>query len=623
MKEYIPQILSFQALMDKAKSLPLLPGVYLFFNREGEIIYVGKSRALKSRVLSYFQNRGKHNAKTEKLVQTIADFKTIVTSSEAEALILENEKIKLHQPKFNIRLKDDKDYPYIRLSLGEDYPRLSFARRKEKKDGKARYFGPYSSSGAVRSAIDTANKLFLLPTCKNKFPRDIGKGRPCLYYHLGKCVGVCTGQVTPEEYASRIEDVILFFRHDYKKIISVLTEKMEEAAERMDFEAAATFRDRIRALQALSGAKQVVRDLHFHADVFGIFADELGGCIHLLSVREGSVVDSTGFYFGADEILSPESFSSFVLSLYRGREMLPKEILVPEEVWSEELNVVSGVVSHPGEAPIRFRVPERGDGRALLQMAENNAKESTMHRRAQFEKDEKVLVLLSSVLSLEVLPERIESIDISNSGADAITAGIITVENARFLKRAYKCFSIEKDHVDDTACMYEAISRRIKRYLDGDENFSPLPDLFLVDGAAGQVNAVKKALADQGVEIPVFGMVKDAFHKTRCLTDGEHDISISYDAKLFQFIYGIQEEVHRFSLSRMDSKRRKKVKSSALTGIPGIGEKKAALLLKKMGSIKAIRAAGVEELCSISGISHRDANAIVEYYSEEERKKRK
>ncbi len=614
MKEYIPQILSPETLLEKAKSLPNLPGVYLYFDRNGNIIYVGKSRSLKKRVLSYFQNRGKHTPKTERLVQQISDLQTIVTSSEEEALILENEKIKLHQPKFNIRLKDDKNYPYIRLSLGEAYPRLAFTRKRDKKNDKNRYFGPYSSSSVVRTAIDTANKLFCLPSCNRQFPRDIGKGRPCLYYHLGKCMGVCTGKITPAEYAKKIEEVILFFKHDNKKIIDTLKTQMEQEAEKMNFERAGELRDRIRALQAISGAKQIVRDLNFDADVFGVFSDVLGGCINLLSVREGSVVDSTNFHFGADEILDAENFSSLLLSLYRARKILPSQILLPEELWNEENEVLTQVLSREKDARLRIRIPVRGDGRAILQMAMENAKAAALHRRAQFEKDEKILVSLATLLGLEVLPERIESIDISNFGASAISAGIITVQNARFLKRSYKSFTIEKDHPDDPLCMYEAISRRMQRYLDADENFAPLPDLILVDGATAQVRAVKQALSEKGMEIPVFGMVKDAFHKTRCLTDGERDISIAHDQELFQFIYKIQEEVHRFSISRMDSQRRKKVKSSALTKISGIGEKKAGVLLKAFGSIKAIRHADQAQLQAVKGISRSDAEAIYQYY---------
>ncbi len=620
MKEYIPQKLSFETLLDKAKSLPLRPGIYMFFDSRGEIIYVGKSRALKNRVLSYFQNIGRHPPKTEKLVRTVRDFQTIVTTSESEALILENEKIKLHKPKFNIRLKDDKDYPYVRLSAGDAYPRLSFAHRKEKKGDPSRYFGPFSSSGAVRVAIDTANKLFQLPTCRRKFPQEIGKTRPCIYYQMGRCMGVCTGKVTEEEYAKRLEDVILFFKNDNKKIVAKLEEEMNLAAEQMEFERAAAIRDRIRALTTLSGKKQVVKDLHFMADVFGFFADDLGGCINLLSVREGRVADSINYHFGADEILSPESFSSFLFSLYRGREFLPKQMLIPKDLWSEELFDLADTLSTE-DHKIRFHQPERGEGRALLAMANENAQAAALHRRAMFEKDEAVLVSLASLLSLECLPQRIESIDISNSGTSSVYAGVITVENARFLKRAYKSFSIDLEHPDDTACMYEAITRRVKRFLDGDQAFAPLPDLILVDGAAGQVHAVQKALEDLGVVIPVFGMVKDAFHKTRCLTDGEREISIAFDPAVFQFVYGIQEEVHRFSLARMDAKRRKSVKRSALCDVDGIGEKKAALLIKHFKSLRGVREADIEALSAVKGISQKDARSIFNHFKNETKEK--
>ncbi len=617
MEEYVPQKLSFSQLLEKAKSLPASPGIYLFFDQNGKIIYVGKSRALKHRVLSYFQNVGKHPPKTERLVKCISDLQTIVTQGETEALILENEKIKYHQPKFNIRLKDDKDYPYVRLSLDEEYPRLSFARRKEKKNDKAKYFGPYSSSSAVRLAIDTANKVFSLPTCKRRFPGEIGKGRPCLYYQMGRCVGVCTGKVTKEEYARRMEDVILFFKNDSKKLLVALEKEMEEAAENMEFERAASLRDRIRALTALSGKKQVVRDLHFNADIIGIFADELGGCINVLSVREGRVVDSTNFHFGATEILSPESLSSFLLSVYREREFLPSKILLPKEFWCEELELLPALLWREGEKKLAFHCPERGEGRSLLTMALENAKAAALHRRAMIEKDEEVLVLLASALSLEVLPQRIESIDISNSGSNSIYAGIITLENGRFLKRAYKSFSIDLDHPDDVGSMYRAVLRRVNRFKEGDEAFSPLPDLILADGGTGQVQAVKKALLEAGVSIPVFGMVKDEYHKTRCLTDGEREISIAFEPNLFQFIYSIQEEVHRYSLSLMDRSRRKTVKGSSLCKISGIGEKKSALLLRHFKSIRALEQAAEEEIASVRGISKANAKSIYEHYHPE------
>lgn len=618
MIEYTPSCLSFEELIRKARSLPSLPGIYQFYDRKGEIIYVGKSRALHDRVLSYFRNRGKHTAKTEKLVQNIADFQTVITSSEREALILENEKIKYYQPKFNIRLKDDKDYPYIRLSVNEDYPRLSFARRRDSKKDAALYFGPYGSSSAVRAVIDTANKIFSLPTCHRRFPRDIGKERPCLYYQMGRCIGVCTGTITPEEYRVRTDAVIMFLKHDHTKMVSVLKKEMEAAAQIMNFEKAARLRDQIRAVSSLGEGKQVVRDLHFHADVFDYFADESGGCVHLLRVREGKVIDSTNFHFGAEEIFSPESFSSMLTEWYRRVEFKPRKILIPASLWSSDLEILEEYLSSDKEK-VHFHVPLRGEGRRLLEMARNNAEEAEKHRRSVMEKDEKVLVRLASLLELEVLPERIESIDISNSGKDIITAGIISIVNSRFCKKDYKTFHIRRSSVDDPASVYEAYSRRLQRYAEGSEAFSPLPDLILVDGSTAQIHAVRLALREHNFEIPVFGMVKDSFHKTRCLTDGENEISIAQDTVLFRFIYKIQEEVHRFTVSGMDRKRRKTVKRSALTEIEGIGEKKASILLKEMKKIDAVRKASVEQLTKIDGISRRDAVKIYEHYHNTDR----
>ncbi|MBQ3865410.1 MAG: excinuclease ABC subunit UvrC [Clostridia bacterium] len=612
MEEYHPQILTPEKLLEKAKALPHLPGVYLFYDRNGKIVYVGKSKHLRDRVLSYLQNAGRHPPKTERLVQTAVDFQTIVTASESEALLLENEKIKLHQPKFNIRLKDDKNYPYVKLSYGDPYPRVSIVRRREKKDHRSKYFGPYGSGRSVRDIVDMTDRLFALPTCSRVVPRDIGKERPCLFYHLGRCCGVCTGKVSEEAYRERIDGAVAFLKNDFRAVRSSLEGEMNEAAEKLEFERAARLRDQIKSLSALEQSGQIVKDLNSDADVFGFFADELGGCIDMLQVRGGRVVDNAAFHFGADEILSPESFSSLLVELYHGKEFFPREILLPPELYGEESE---GVVSlFP--VKVRLHCPERGEGRRIVAMAAENARQATLHRRAALARDEEVLVKLASLLGLEVLPERIESIDISNSGASVISASIITVLNARFHKKDYKTFTIDLDHPDDTTSMYRAISRRLERYQRGDAAFSPLPDLFLVDGGKGQVHAVRAALYDHGLSVPVYGMVKDDFHKTRCLTDGEREISIARELQLFQFIYGIQEEVHRFSFSRMDFRRRKSVKSSTLTRIPGIGERKAAALLRHFKSIAAVKSASEEELREAKGISQRDAKAIRAYFEE-------
>lgn len=615
MEEYVPRVLTKEQMLEKARLLPRLPGVYLFYDQNGTILYVGKSKALHNRVLSYLQNVGRHPPKTERLVRAAVDFQTIVTSSEAEALILENEKIKLHQPKFNIRLKDDKNYPYIRLSTSEAYPRLSFARRREKKK-RDLYFGPFSSASAVHTTIDLANKIFSLPTCKRVFPRDIGKEKPCLYLHLGRCCGVCAGGVSPEDYARRIEGVSAFLKSDYTRVVRDLTAEMERAAEDLEFERAAKLRDHIRSLSRLKENRQVVRDLSFDADVFGLFSDELGGCVNTLSVREGRVMDSVNFHFGADEIVTEENFSAFLVEWYRGRDFLPKEILLPPELAGEDLEAVSAVLSPRDGAPLKFRVPERGNGKKLVSLAAENAREAALHRRAIAEKDEEVLVELAGLLGLEVVPERIESIDVSGSGNQFLTAGIITVRNARFSKKDYRSFHISLERQDDTASLYEAISRRLKRYLDGDPSFAPLPDLFLIDGGVGQVHAVRRALEDAGLSVPVAGMVKDDFHKTRALTDGEHEFSFAKNFRLYQFVYRIQEEVHRYTLSRMDQRRRGSVKKTSLSRIPGVGEKKAAVLLRHFRTVKALKEASEEEIAAVRGVSRRDAGEIFRYFHE-------
>ena len=616
MEEYVPQILTKEKMLEKARLLPRLPGVYLFYDKTGAIIYVGKSKALHNRVLSYLQNIGRHPPKTERMVREARDFQTIVTTSESEALILENEKIKLHQPKFNIRLKDDKNYPYIKLSTGEDFPRLSFVRSRDEKK-KAAYFGPFSSSQAVHTTIDLANKIFSLPTCKRVFPRDIGKEKPCLYYHLGRCAGVCTGKVTKEEYAAKMEEVISFLKNDYTRVVQSLTAEMEAAAEDLNFEKAAKLRDNIRALSRLTENRQIVKDLTASADVFGLYADDRGGTLNHLSVREGRLMDSVNYHFGADEIVNEENFSSFLLGLYHTADFLPKEILLPGELFGEDMAVVAELLEERGRHRVHIHIPERGTGRKLVSLAGENAREACLHRRALMEKDEEVLVELAKLLGLEVLPERIESIDISGSGNQFLTASIITVKNARFSKRDYKSFNLSLQKQDDYASMYEAISRRVKRYLEGDEAFSPLPDLFLVDGGAGQVNAVRRALEDAGVFVPTAGMVKDDFHKTRALTDGENEFSFAKNQRLFQFLYRVQEEVHRFTLSRMDARRRKSVKTLSLTAIPGSGEKKATALFSRFKTLAAMREQSEEELAKTPGVSRADAKKLWEHFHPE------
>lgn len=600
-------------LLEKAKSLPQTPGIYIMRGANGEVIYVGKSKALKNRVMSYFQSGERHNLKTEKLVSRIRSFDCMYTQTEAEALILENELIKLHRPKYNIKLKDDKNYPYIRLSAQEAYPRLSAVRQR--KSGKDKYFGPYSSHKAASVIIDTANTLFGLPVCNKQFPRDMGKERPCLYYHMGRCVGVCTGKVSPEEYASRVKQASLFLKEDHKSVIEALEMEMLAAGERLEFERAAKLRDCIRALDKLGKKQQIVRDPSFEADVFGVFSDEVGSAVCQLVIRGGRLIDSRVFYFGADEILSAESFPSVLAALYQSSSQIPSQILLNPLLYDGDDTVVGEYLSQRSESRVRLLVPERGDGKRLVELAGENAREATVHRRELMKKNDDVLDELQGLLALPTRPERIESIDISNSGDDHITAGIICVKDADFSKKDYKMFNVHKTQRDDVGAMEEAYYRRLARAKGGEENFLPLPDLILVDGAAGQVRAVKNALVSTGFDIPVFGMVKDSFHKTRCLTDGEREIAIIKNQGLYQFIWRIQEEVHRYAFSRMDVKRRKTVRGSTLERIEGIGPQKARALMKHFRSVHAISLADEESLCAVDGIGPADAGRIREYFA--------
>ncbi|MDD6313218.1 MAG: excinuclease ABC subunit UvrC [Firmicutes bacterium] len=615
------EILTFDEMVRKAHSLPLKPGVYMYYDREGTVIYVGKSKALRNRVSSYLVNPDRHPPKTRRLVKSAVNFETIVTSSETEALILENELIKKYQPKYNILLKDDKSYPYLRLSTGDDYPTLSLERsRSRKKDDKSMYFGPYSSAGAVWGIINTANSIFRLPVCRRSFPRDIGKARPCLYYHMNKCVGVCTGKVSKTQYAEQIKRLVSFLKNDYRSVCAQMRTEMNKAAEALEFERAAQLRDSIASLEKLCQHQSIVGDLSFEADVFGLFTDDIGSCVSLMIIREGRLIDMINYHFGADGIIGEEkdsdSVSALITGFYSGRDDIPKRILVSHMLCSSPDIAAADLLSEKSGKKVHILCPERGENRRLTNMADANAKEAELHKRELYRRDEKTLIKLAQTLCLEVLPEKIEAIDISNNGKDDITAGIICIKNARFSKKDYRSFNINTGLQDDYAATEEALRRRFARALteDGDSHWKELPDLLLLDGGAGHVMTVKRLLSEIGLDIPTFGMVKDDFHKTRCLTDGEHEISIAGNTAVFNFIYKIQEEVHRFAFSRMDNKRRKKVKQSSLTKISGIGAKKADLLLRHFGTIANLAAAEQDEIAEVRGISAGEAHNIYRHF---------
>jgi len=608
------------ALLEKANALPLRPGVYIMRDKSGKVIYVGKSRSLKNRVSQYFHESAHHNEKTRRMVMSVHTFDYILCDTEIEALSLENSLIKQYAPKYNIKLKDAKSYPYIKLTKNDEYPRLTVTRRRL-ADGAA-YYGPYSSISAVYSILGTVQKTFGIASCNKEFPRDIGKARPCLNKHIGLCCAPCTGDVTSEEYKAVFKEINSFLRGSFRECEESLREKMEYASENLMFEAAARYRDRIEALSKLWQRQKVVGSPEMEQDVIALYTDETCSCISVFYIRQGSITDNEHFLFPAHQIVDEENMSAFLSELYNIREYVPHEIMLDFTLPDEELDALATALRERVGYKPDIHTPERGDRRKLCEMVYDNAKQQAMLYKAQADKDNKTLAKLASMLALEVVPERIEAYDISNFGKDNITAGMIVAENGKFKKSDYRTFKIKTtEGIDDYGAMREALMRRFSHLSDG--SFGVPPDLILLDGGKGHVSVVRELMYEMGVEIPVFGMVKDDFHKTRALTDDVSEISIAKEQAVFQFVYKLQEEVHRYTITRMENAKSKTLKHSTLENIEGIGTIKAKSLLAKFKSIAAIKAADKSELMRAPGISAANADAIIAYFENQSKKQEK
>ena len=603
-----------RALLEKANSLPLCPGVYIMRDATGKVIYVGKSRKLKNRVSQYFQNSEK-NIKTARMVSAVRDFDYYLCDSEIEALSLENTLIKQYAPKYNIRLKDAKSYPYIKLTA-EEYPRLVFTRSRG--SDKARYFGPFSGSGTAYTLIELINRVLRLPNCSRVFPRDIGKSRPCIYYQMNRCCGVCTGKISPEEYRESVKyaaDILTGKSREVKKQIEA---QMYACAEEERFEAAAACRDTLNALNALESKQKVVASPNTDQDVIAFYSDELCSCVSVFYVREGVLQDKTEFLYGADSILEPEDMTSFLCEHYKKREYIPSEILLAFEMDAEDMATISEYLSQSAGRRVYLKIPERGQRRELCDMVEKNAAEKAKQYRINTQKEEGTLLRLAQILALECYPSRIEAYDISNLGSEHLTAGMVVYKDGRFSKSDYRSFSIKsvQNGTDDYASMREALFRRLEHLKDSEGSFSEYPDLILLDGGKGHVSTVRELLREKGIVLPVFGMVKDDYHKTRALCTEDEEISIAREQDIYGLIYRIQEEVHRYTVGRMENAKRKTVKTSVLTKISGIGEAKAKKLLKAFGGVGGVKKASQEEIAAVPGISRRDALAVWRYYHE-------
>ena len=606
-----------EKLLERANSLPLCPGVYIMRNADGKVIYVGKSRKLRNRVSQYFQNSEK-NRKTERMVASVRSFDYYLCDNEMEALSLENTLIKQYTPKYNIRLKDAKSYPYIKITGGE-YPRLVFTRHRDAD--KARYFGPYSGSGTAYALIGLLNKTLKLPTCSRVFPRDIGKERPCVYYQIGRCAGVCTGQVTGEEYRETMRCAAELLEGKNGEVKRRLEEQMTAYAEEERYEAAAKCRDTLRALGAIREKQKVVASPDTEQDVVALYSDDLCTCVSVFFIRGGVLHDTQEMICGAEGIPEPEDMTAFLTDFYRSRAYIPSEILIGFEMADEDCDLLSDSLSALAERRIHVRVPERGTKHTLCELVRKNAAEKARQYEAETGQKESILADLAQKLGLEVLPERIEAYDISNLGTEHLTAGMIVSVNGVFRKSDYRSFRIRTvEGTDDYASMREALSRRLAHLSDSSGSFSERPGLILLDGGRGHVSVVRDLLAELGLDIPVFGMVKDDFHKTRALCTDTDEISIAKDRGLFTMIYKIQEEVHRYTVRCMEQAKLRTLTTSALTAVPGIGEAKAKKLLLAFDGLAALRSADVTALKAVAGISAKDAEAVYAYYHPNEEK---
>ena len=600
-------------LRKKANTLPMEPGVYLMRDRRGEIIYVGKAKKLKNRVTSYFRGVEHHLPKVYRMVEQVQDFDYIVTDSEFEALVLECSLIKLHSPKYNILLKDDKGYHYVCVTK-EPYPRIKLAMQKA--DDGNEYIGPFVSSMVVKQTVEEANRVFLLPTCRRKFPEDFGKERPCLNFHIHQCMGVCRGKITPEAYREVLEEALQFIRSGGVQSVEVLTERMQQAAEALDFERAARYRDRISAIRRITEQQKVIEFPHESLDVLGWVQGEDKIYCSLLVLREGRLRDKKDFSF--DCMAEPEEIvTEFLLSYYMQAEAAPAEVFLDRELPDRAL-LEQLLREHRGKK-IQFTVPQRGESRKLCQMAQNNAAQELARDTNRTGREIAALTELGRLLGLSHPPDYIEAFDISNIGGSTIVGGMTVFRRGRPEKRLYKKFTIrDMAAPDDYAAMEQMLSRRLTHYREAAENgkkdgFETLPDLWLIDGGAGQVAAAKKAAAQFGVEIPTFGMVKDDRHRTRAIRAENEEIAIRSSQSVFRLITAIQDETHRYAISFSRKKHRKTGFASVLTGVPGIGEQRAAKLLKHFKSMAAVKAADEEALAAAPGMTRPAAEALYRY----------
>lgn len=617
-------------IQEKLAVLPDKPGVYIMKNKAGKVIYVGKAKILKNRVRQYFHASANHTPKVRAMVSNIADFEFIITASEREAFVLECNLIKEYSPYYNILLKDSKTYPFIRISSGR-YPKISFTRKPEKDGGE--YFGPYTSAYFCRETIELAQKIFHLPTCSRRFPEDFGKKRPCLYHSMGRCMGVCTGSISEEEYKKTISDARDFIKGRHSELLLRLDEEMADASAKLQFERAADLRDKINAIKYIDEKQNVTVVNNVDADVFAFAAKDNDLAFEVLFIRAGKMTGRDSFMLDGASGIDDEILMGNFLSQYYGREGTAPPSLIITSCMPEDTLMLCEYLADKRHGTVEIRHAQRGRYKELVQMAEKNAEKTlTDNLEAKLKQQLKKSAAegLGKIIGLSSVPTRIESYDISHISGDAAVGAMIVFADGKYSKKDTRFFKIAPEHAgDDYASMYEVLSRRFARFkneyekivageMDSDDaKFALLPDLILMDGGLGQVNTALAVLSALGISLPVYGMAKDEKHRTRALISPEGEITVSPASSAFRLMTAIQDEVHRAAIGYHHKLREKNAVKSPLLQINGVGEKTYEKLMRRFKTVSAIKKASLSELSDAVG--KKAAEGIYEYYKKNDR----
>ena len=619
-------------IKEELKKLPDQPGVYIMHDSRDAIIYIGKAISLRKRVHQYFQPSHDEGIKKAQMVKQIARFEYIVTDSELEALVLECNLIKEHRPKYNTMLRDDKTYPYIRVTLGEDFPRVLFSRQ-QKKD-KSRYFGPYTSAGAVKDTIELVNKIYQLRTCNRNLPRDTGKDRPCLNYHIHQCTAPCQGYITKEAYRERVDAVVEFLNGNYAPVLKSLEEKMNTASANLEFEKAIEYRELLNSVRQIAQKQKITHTDGEDKDIIALAADDRDAVVQVFFIRDGKLIGRDHFYVKiGTEDTKAQILTTFIKQFYSGTPFIPREIMLPQEI--EEQEVLADWLGEKRGSKVYIRVPQKGMKEKLVELAQKNAKMVLAQDREKIKREEGrtigALKEIEQLLDMKGL-NRVEAYDISNTSGFESVGSMIVYEKGKPKRSDYRKFKLRTvSGPDDYASMYEVLTRRFTHGMREMEemeekdlseeygSFTRFPDLIMMDGGRGQVNIALKVLEELHLNIPVCGMVKDDNHRTRGLYYHNVEIPIDRGSEGFKLITRIQDEAHRFAIEYHRSLRSKEQVHSVLDDIPDIGPARRKALMKKYQSLEAIREATEEDLAQTDSMSPQAARSVYRFFREKER----